>query len=95
MSTFWSNFINDIHLKEITAIIVLLFGLGITLAGFIVAPTGIVDSSVMWIAGQCFIYVGSIFGISTHYQSKQIELENKLMRRIERKNNEEEDDADQ
>lgn len=73
------------HVKELTALLALLFGLSLSLAGFIVDPTGVVDDSVLWILGQCFIYAGSIYGISTHYQTKQEELEEKINSRLDKK----------
>lgn len=80
------------HIKELTALFALIFGFGLSLAGFIVNPTGVVDDSVLWILGQCLIYAGSIYGISTHYQKKQKELENKIYKRLNKKNQEEDDD---
>lgn len=70
------------HIKELTAVIALIFGFALSLAGFIVDPTGIVDDSVLWILGQCFIYAGSIYGISTHYATKQEELEQRIQKKI-------------
>ena len=80
------------HIKELTALFALIFGFCLSLAGFIVNPTGVVDQSVLWILGQCLLYAGSIYGISTHYQKKQKELENKIYKRLNKKNQEEEDD---
>ena len=73
------------HVKELTALIALLFGFCLSLAGFIVDPTGVVDDSVLWILGQCLIYAGSIYGISTHYQTKQEELEEKINSRLDKR----------
>ena len=80
------------HIKELTALFALIFGFCLSLAGFIVNPTGVVDQSVLWILGQCLLYAGSIYGISTHYQKKQKELENKIYKRLNKKNQEEDDD---
>lgn len=80
------------HIKELTALIALIFGFGLSLTGFIVDPTGVVDDSVLWIMGQCFIYAGSIYGISTHFQKKQKELENRIDKRLNKKNQEEDND---
>lgn len=74
-----------LHVKELTALFALIFGFGLSLAGFIVDPTGIVDDSVLWILGQCLIYAGSIYGISTHYASKQEELEEKINSRLDKR----------
>ena len=80
------------HIKELTALFALFFGFCLSLAGFIVNPTGVVDQSVLWILGQCLLYAGSIYGISTHYQKKQKELENKIYKRLNKKNQEEDND---
>ena len=80
------------HIKELTAVFALIFGFCLSLAGFIVDPKGVVDDSVLWILGQCLIYAGSIYGISTHFQKKQVELENKIDKRLNKKNQKEDDD---
>ena len=82
MKQLWNEIL---HIKELTALFALLFGFGLSLAGFIVDPTGIVDDSVLWILGQCLIYAGSIYGISTHYQTKQEELEEKINSRLDKR----------
>lgn len=85
--------LNEIcNIKELTALFALLFGFGLSLAGFIVDPKGIVDQSVLWILGQCLLYAGSIYGISTHFQKKQEELENKIDKHFKKKNLKEGDD---
>ena len=89
MKQLWNEIL---HVKELTALFALLFGFGLSLAGFIVDPKGIVDQSVLWILGQCLLYAGSIYGISTHYQKKQKELENKIYKRLNKKNQEEDND---
>lgn len=81
------------HIKELTALFALIFGFCLSLAGFIVNPTGVVDDSVLWILGQCLIYAGSIYGISTHFQKKQKELENRIDKRLNKKNQEEDNDV--
>lgn len=80
------------HIKELTALFALIFGFGLSLAGFIVDPKGIVDQSVLWILGQCLLYAGSIYGISTHFQKKQKELEIRIDKRLKKKNQEEDND---
>ena len=40
------------------------FGWGLTIAGFIVPPVGVVSGSVLWILGQSLLYCGAILGIS-------------------------------
>lgn len=65
-----------------TAIISLLFGFSLTLAGFIISPAGEIHDSVLWVLGQCFIYAGSIFGIHTYYSGKLDEFEFKINKQL-------------
>lgn len=58
----------------ISAIVLLAFGIGLSIAGFIVDPLGIVDSSILWIFGQCCLYAGSIFGIGMYVKGKMDEV---------------------
>lgn len=53
-----------------TAIIMLVVGTLLVIAGFIVPPTGEVHDSVLWFFGECLIYAGSIFGISIYVSGK-------------------------
>ena len=49
-----------------SAIGMLVVGVSLVIAGFIVPPTGEVSDSVLWFFGECMIYAGSIFGISIY-----------------------------
>ncbi len=51
-----------------SALGMLIFGVLITTAGFIVPPLGEVHGSVLWILGQVLIYSGSILGIAAYTQ---------------------------
>ena len=42
----------------------LIFGFGLTIAGFIVDPLGVVSESVLWVLGQCFVFAGGVTGIA-------------------------------
>ena len=53
----------------------LVFGVIITTAGFIVPPLGQVHDSVLWILGQALIYSGSIWGIALYSKHKLNEIE--------------------
>ncbi|MBQ0119809.1 MAG: hypothetical protein KBT13_01625 [Bacteroidales bacterium] len=53
----------------------LIFGVGITTAGFIVPPLGVVHDSVLWVLGQVLIYSGSISGIAIYSRHKLNEIE--------------------
>lgn len=48
----------------------LISGVGLSVAGFIVEPTGQIHDSVLWFFAQCLIYAGSIFGIGIYVNTK-------------------------
>jgi hypothetical protein len=53
-----------------TAVGMLIAGVGLSVAGFLVEPLGIIHDSVLWLFAQCLIYAGSIFGVSIYVTSK-------------------------
>lgn len=53
----------------------LIFGVLLTAAGFIVPPLGEVHSSVLWVLGQALIYSGSIWGIAAYGNHKINQIE--------------------
>ena len=53
-------------LAVISAIVMIMFGIALCVAGFIVDPLGIIDNSVLWVLGQTLLYAGSIFGIGMY-----------------------------
>ena len=59
----------------------LLAGVALSVAGFIVPPVGEISDSVLWFFAQCLIYAGSIFGVSIYVQSKFTELKSELEQR--------------
>lgn len=61
-----------------TCIAAFIFGWGLTIAGFIVPPLGIVSDSVLWVLGQALLYCGAVVGISSHYGSEVRNFEKKI-----------------
>ena len=64
---------NKEHLTEIqiwSAVIMLAFGISLTIAGFIVPPVGTISDSVLWVLAQSLIYAGSALGITVYIQSE-------------------------
>lgn len=53
-----------------TAVGMLMAGVGLSTAGFFVAPLGIIHDSVLWFFAQCLLYAGSIFGVSIYVTGK-------------------------
>lgn len=57
-------------LQLIFASLVLIVGCCLIIAGFIVPPMGIIDSSVLVAFGEALSFVGAILGIDYHYKYK-------------------------
>ena len=54
----------------IVACLLVVLGAGLLIAGFIVPPVGIIDSSVLIAFGEIATFAGSLFGIDYHYKHK-------------------------
>lgn len=61
-----------------SALAMLLAGVALSVAGFLVPPVGEISDSVLWFFAQCLIYAGSIFGVSIYVQSKFTELKEEM-----------------
>ena len=58
----------DSKLQLVSAVVLILLGAGLLIAGFIVPPTGVIDNSVLISFGELLTFVGSLFGIDYHYK---------------------------
>ena len=56
----------------------LLVGVALAIAGFIVSPLGEISDSVLYFTAQGFIYAGSVFGVSVYVSDKFKNLQSKL-----------------
>lgn len=63
-------------LQALSAIGMLIAGVSLSVAGFIMPPRGEISDSVLQFFAECLIYAGSIFGVSAYYQGKFTELRN-------------------
>jgi hypothetical protein len=72
----WNSNTKEMFVYGLAAIS-LIFGFGLTIAGFCVPPPGIVSDSVLWILGQCFVFAGAICGvyISVDNSKKKVQAE--------------------
>jgi len=52
------------------AVIMVMFGMGLILAAFIVPPTGYIDPTVLTAFGEMLTFAGSLIGIDYHYRYK-------------------------
>ena len=71
-----------------TACLMLVFSIFLTTFGFFVAPTGIVHDSVLWVMGQCLLYSGAIFGVSTYTKSRMDEIRDEVKKIKDKENKE-------
>ena len=59
------------HLVQLlSAILMIVIGYSLLIAGFVVPPLGVIDSSVLIAFGEILTFVGALFGIDYHYKSK-------------------------
>ena len=58
----WNKQIKE-ELSYLSAFMAFVFGIVITVWGFVTEPAGEVHDSVLWILGQMLIYSASVFGV--------------------------------
>ena len=61
-------------LQLLTAILLVVVGCGLLIAGFIVAPLGIIHSSVLTAFGEACSFGGALFGIDYTYKYKMYKI---------------------
>lgn len=59
----------SVQLAVATGLVII--GCGLLIAGFIVAPLGIIDSSVLVAFGETCTFAGALFGVDYHYKAKE------------------------
>lgn len=67
-----------INIQYFSAIGMLVCGVALSVAGFIVPPVGEISDSVLWFAAQTMIYAGSVFGVSIYINEKFRALADKM-----------------
>ena len=65
-------------IQVFTAIAMLVAGVGLSIAGFIVPPTGETSDSVLMFTAQCLVYAGSALGINVYINSKFSDIKKQL-----------------
>ena len=60
---------NKNEIQLISAVLMLVIGAILLMCGFIVAPLGIIDNSVLIGFGEILTFVGAIFGVDYKYKS--------------------------
>lgn len=82
------KFNNKVEMIKVwLAVGMVIFGCGLIIAGFIVAPLGIISNSVLVAFGEVLTFAGTILGINYVYSTKmkgyEIEMNTKLERKFE------------
>ena len=65
-------------IQVFTAVAMLVAGVGLSIAGFIVPPTGEISDSVLMFTAQCLVYAGSALGINVYINSKFSDIKKQL-----------------
>lgn len=67
-----------------SAIGMLIFGVALTLAAFLLPPVGEIHDSVLWVLGQSLIYAGGALGIANYARQSAREAVEEMERERER-----------
>lgn len=59
-----------LNLRVIIAVILAIVGAGLLIAGFIVPPLGVIDSSVLVAFGETSTFMAAILGVDYNYRWK-------------------------
>lgn len=62
------SYAQNLQSRLITAIILTIVGSGLLIAGFIVPPTGVIDSSVLVAFGETSTFVAAVLGLDYNYK---------------------------
>lgn len=64
---------NRVFWQMVLASVVLIVGLGLVIAGFVVEPAGVIDPTVLTAFGEALSFVGAIIGIDYSYKKKKLD----------------------
>lgn len=71
-----------LNLRLIVTLILTIVGSGLLIAGFIVPPLGVIDSSVLVAFGETSTFVAAVLGIDYNYKYK--EYKDKILKKAEK-----------
>lgn len=81
----WSKETKE-KINYILACLMIVFGVGLTIAGFIVPPLGEISASVLTGLGESLTFAGALLGISLHYANELTSFKNKVNERLRQEN---------
>lgn len=61
---------DKMSVQLILSVILVLFGIGLLIASFIVPPMGVIDSSILVAYGETLTFVGALIGVDYSYKYK-------------------------
>jgi len=56
------------HLREISAMLMLLFSFSISFVALLMPPPGVIDPSVLWVVAQALLFSASVLGLDSFVQ---------------------------
>ena len=62
--------VNKLSIQLGLAVALVIFGIGLIVASFIVPPLGVIDSSVLVAYGETLTFVGALIGVDYSYKFK-------------------------
>jgi len=65
------------------AIGMLMFGVILTTAGFLMPPPGEIHDSVLYVLGQCLLFAGGVMGVSAYTTGRMRHIEDSVKRDID------------
>lgn len=65
------------------AAFMMIFGVGLTIAGFIVPPLGEISAGVLTALGESLTFGGALMGISLHYSNELTTFKRQIEKEIE------------
>lgn len=65
-----------LNLQLYSALLLMVVGCGLLIAGFIVDPIGVIDPSVLTAFGETCTFGGALFGVDYHYRFKHALINN-------------------
>ena len=68
------------RIAYLTALAAFVIGWGLTIAGFIVPPMGVVADSILWILGQSLVYAASVLGVGMYVGGEVKHLKGEIRR---------------
>ncbi|MFA4046370.1 hypothetical protein HPS54_08420 [Prevotella sp. PCHR] len=57
-------------MRIFVAALLVIFGIALIIAAFVVPPMGLIDPTVLTAYGETLTFAGALFGIDSHYRNR-------------------------